>query len=130
MDETILAGLFANGQPHFEQLLAASYDDLTLITDYVRGKTLRDISPTKRNRILSKHRQEFIELVTRAAILGIAGDLHFGNIIYHPTDGFTIIDYSESDCSISETIRDTLTESSDKEIMSWIKNGAKTIALP
>jgi hypothetical protein len=127
VDHSIVAGMIAEGKPGFEQLRAASYDDLALVSDFVRGKCLNSLSATRRNRVLRKHRLELSQLAVGAAMLGIAGDLHFGNIMYHKSDGFTIIDYSESSCSAQEALASAFEQSTDKELLRWAADQALAI---
>lgn len=87
----------AKGVPHFEQAVAASYEDGATIAEELPGKTFENLSVDDLNKVTPDQLKELIETLQITADKGIHIDFMTGNFLYDAKEGFGIIDITSSE---------------------------------
>lgn len=84
LDGSIVAHLRSRNSRNVEDLLAASYDDKTLVTKFMPGMELSKLNSEERFGLLASHWLSFEDFVAEMNELGVAGDLsyNFTNIFF------------------------------------------------
>ena len=72
IDRSMVCGMIVNGDPRFEQLLAADYDSCRIVCEYLKGHR----SLLSRNEA-SQNNSSFFKLKEEMARLGLAGEDHY-----------------------------------------------------
>ncbi len=90
----ISASIAARHLPGLERVVAASYQDGVVVSEFVPGKHAMEMSPDEIDAIPSSHIDAFLETRLQAPNHGIVFDPHSQNVLYDPEGGFTDIDYT------------------------------------
>jgi hypothetical protein len=102
IDGRIAGAMRVRGEPHFEQVVAASYDSGITISELIPGKPSTKLTPEEIEAIPSEHLEELLRTLTIAHDKGISIDFIGGsNFIYDPRTGFHVIDFTATDKPIS-----------------------------
>lgn len=89
----LASSVAAEGIDGLEHVVAASYEDGVVISEFVEGKHIVDVSPDEISAIPDEHLSALIQTRLLASARGIEFDEHLFNVLYSPTTGFTDIDY-------------------------------------
>lgn len=81
VDNLMLGAIRAQGESSFEQMRAASFEELAIINDFVPGSAMDTLSAKQYESASRRYGKKLIELVVNAHRLGVAGDIHPGNIM-------------------------------------------------
>ncbi len=81
------------GMDGFEQGVAVSYENLVVIAKRAEGVEFGDMLPEDRSRIPLGHWEELRSKVKEASLKGVILDGNPYNFFYHPSYGFTVIDF-------------------------------------
>lgn len=92
IDRYMAGTLDVQGNPHFEQIVAASYDDEVTVAERMPGKNLSEISVEDMNQMTDEQMQEFIKTLKIAQNSNIKLDTIAANFMYDKDAGFGLID--------------------------------------
>lgn len=87
------SAVLGNGVNHLEQLVAASYEDAVLVTQFIPGKEVEKLESDEVSLINDKHLIGLIRTLAIATEKGIEIDPSPSNFFYDEKEGFGIIDY-------------------------------------
>jgi hypothetical protein len=79
--------------PHFEQIVAASYDEAITISERMPGKALNKMTPKEITKVTQKHMDELVQTLIIGAEKKVGIEmLNPGNVMYDRKAGFGLID--------------------------------------
>lgn len=89
----VVAGVVADDIPGLEKIVAASYKNGVVISEFVEGKHVSDMTQDEIREIPEEHIGALVQTTMSASLRGIKFDPVEGNVLYDPMKGFTEIDY-------------------------------------
>jgi hypothetical protein len=92
IDRYIAGTLNVQGNPHFEHIVAASYDDEVTVAERMPGKRLGDITSEEITQVSDDHLRELINTLKVAQDNNIKLDTIPANYMYDKNTGFGLID--------------------------------------
>jgi hypothetical protein len=119
VDSHLTGAALGRGIPHFEQIVAASYEDGITVAEMVPGKVLYDVSEEDMKCITEDQLSDLLDATETALNRGIRIDQNPGNILYDPNAGFGIIDYH----SVGSLVRQDFGDIVDWLAIQIIKSG-------
>jgi predicted Ser/Thr protein kinase len=114
IDTHIAGAVLAKGLPHFEQIIAASYEDGVTVAEMMAGKELDRLSESEIRDISDEHLEELVDTLLIANQKGIEIDPKPSNIFYDKTEGFGFIDFG------SASVKGKMTADQDLSIVGWM----------
>lgn len=93
MHSHIAAGARTKGMKGIEQIVAASYEDGMIISEFAEGQHLQDLTAEELSSMPDAHIDALLLNRITAMRKGIAFDNHPDNILYSQDEGFIDIDY-------------------------------------
>lgn len=107
IDRHIAGAVLGKGIPHFEQIVAASYEDSVTVAEIMPGKELaKDMSIEDVEAITDGQLLELVDTLTTATRRGIKIDPKPSNIFYDREFGFGIVDYQPLEIAGSHARQD------------------------
>ncbi len=96
IDSHIAGAISGKGVRHFEQIVAASYEDGVTVAEIMPGKEMGELSIAEIEGISDAQLGDFIDSLILAHKKGIIIDPKPSNYFYDPEKGFGMVDYSSS----------------------------------
>ncbi len=98
VDLHVAAAAIANGTPHVENIVAASYEEGVTVAELMPGTSLSNLEPKVFAAINDTQLREMVRTIQRMNQIGLMADFQGqGNILYDPEDGFGFVDIVAAD---------------------------------
>lgn len=93
VDHHLYAGVIGKKFPALEHVVAGSYSDGIVVSEFIPGQALNKLSGEEAARITQEQMDQLATTMFEAGSAGIEFDAVPENVIYNPHNGFRIIDY-------------------------------------
>lgn len=97
IDQYVAGTLLVQGIPHFEQIVAVSYDDKVTVAERIPGQTPNELTVDDIDSISETQLQDLLTTLRAAQDYDIKIDPHSGNFLYDKDAGFGLIDFDSVD---------------------------------
>lgn len=97
IDQYVAGALPVKGIPHFEQMVAVSYDDKVTVAERMPGETPNELTVDTIDGITETQLQDLLITLRIAQDSDIKIDPHSGNFLYDKDAGFGLIDFDSVD---------------------------------